>query len=846
MADEFPHLSIDPFFDVKAYTYPKPPGGSGIVLIPRDRVVHANNIIRQLSVIQQQFDLNKAEELPANLVRDDAVYVEFYSEFKFELDFDKFEQETDDSKFKLLNIKKETIVRNDEEQERYKVVVMMREGAVSNFLKKAGEYMVTNTKDRDRNDTGLPSHRALLNNIASIQLATLQSFWTDEPEIAFPNENEILWWEVWFRRTENNEQSLARVLQNVAAAGIQVGQQILEFPEHSIRLLKGSAVQLSSSLILLDNLAELRKPQQLNDFITNRNIDLASKEAWLLDLQERTQTTFNQNSVIIYLLDSGVNNQHPLISPFLPSERLYTYKEAWGTEDTWDDAGGHGTGMAGLAAFGDITEALATPGNIEILHSLLSFKIVHPDDPTDPELYGAVTEYACSTPVTDYPDNPRIYCLSITDKSRAFHGRPSTWSAAIDKITFGRAIDDEPQLMIVSGGNVNYFLAGLDARHFSHHNLLESVHDPAQSYNALTVGSYTRKDGIDQLVWPGHLPLATNGHMSPSNSTSLIWDEHWPIKPDIVMEGGNLSIQGTAISDIVPTLKPLSLDKDFNNYIFNPFGDTIGAAALAAKLAAELKTKYPQYWPETIKGLIVHSAEWTPAMLGNIDLPTATVNQKRSLLRTFGYGVPIKEKVFYSARNILTLIAQNTIQPFKTEGSKVKTNEYHLYKIPWPADVLQNELMDLDVTLKVTLSYFVDPNPGNRRYANHFSYYSHALDFRMIRPTEDIDQFKRRISASKENDVIEYSGIEEPWLLKESVRNKGAIKKDFVVSSGADLATRNMIAVYPKSGWYSSRKKLGLAETKVRYSLIISIETNEINVNIYNPVMQMIENVLTN
>jgi hypothetical protein len=231
-------------------------------------------------------------------------------------------------------------------------------------------------------------------------------------------------------------------------------------------------------------------------------------------------------------------------------------------------------------------------------------------------------------------------------------------------------------------------------------------------------------------------------------------------------------------------------------------------------------------------------------MLQGINLASATVQEKRNLLRTYGYGVPIEEKIFYSANNAVTLIAQNLIQPFHIVGSAVKTNEYHLYEIPWPIDVLQNDLTEIDVTLKVTLSYFIDPNPGNRRYANNFSYHSHALDFKMIRPTEDLDQFKRRVSSAPENQGVAYVGQEEPWSLKESVRNRGAIKKDFLISSGADLATRNMLAVYPKNGWYATRKKLGLSNTIVRYSLIVSIETADLEIDLYTPVMNLIENAL--
>jgi len=274
MAGDLPHLRIDSFYNSKAYTYPKPGGGSNIRLIDRDRVSHANKIIQDLNAIQQQFEVNNAKSLPQNIVMDDVIYVEFFSELNFELDFNKFEHEKDNANFKLLNIKKEVITHNGIEKERYKVVVMMKKGAVSVFLNKARTYMIKNTKDSQGNDTGLPSHRTLLNNIESIQLATLRSFWSDEPEIPFPAEDEVVWWEVWLRRTENNTQSVARVLQNAEAAGVQIGQQVLEFPEHTIRLVKGTAKQLSASLILLDNLAELRKPQQLNDFVTNRNIDL--------------------------------------------------------------------------------------------------------------------------------------------------------------------------------------------------------------------------------------------------------------------------------------------------------------------------------------------------------------------------------------------------------------------------------------------------------------------------------------------------------------------------------------------------------------------------------------------
>ncbi len=837
-----PHLRIDNFFTPRPYNYPTDVKVT-FKLAQRNRDTHGNLLLQQLNQIKDHFEISQEEELSQNILRDDVVYVEFYSEYSFDLKFDSLSQENSTSpKYQLLSIKKETYVINGDEQSRYRVVVMMKEGGITKFIQKVTQYLTEFSNDKEGNPTDKPRNQALLNNIATIQLATLQSFWTDEPEIPFPENEASLWWEVWFRKTDNDQARLNRVLNNLQEIGAQVGEQTLQFPEHVVMLIRASANQLSSSLVLLDNLAELRKPQEINNFVTDRNVDYNEKQEWINDLLNRTDISVEDNSVIICLLDSGVNNKHPLLNRILLDDRLYTYKESWGTNDTWP-MGGHGTSMAGLAIYGDLVEALATTERIRILHGLESFKIIHPADPSEPSIYGAVIEYATSLPIIDHPNNRRIYCMAITDESLAFKGRPSSWSAAIDKIVFGNVFEPQtPQLFILSSGNVDYLNSGVDASHYPDRNYLSSIHDPSQSYNAVAVGSYTRMDRIDQTVWNGVTALAPNGGMSPSNSTSLLWENPWPVKPDIVMEGGNLGVDNLLLRDDVHSLKPLSIDKDFLNYIFYPFGDTSGAAALASKMAAEIMAKNPALWPETIRGLMIHSAEWTDRMLNNISLATAPVAVKRELLRTFGYGVPILHKALESANNALTLIAETEIQPYRIEGSTVKYNEYHLYSIPWPVDILRDVLTDEDVILKVTLSYFIEPNPGNKRYANSYHYQSHTLDFKTIKPTEDEAAFRRRISAAVEgnDEQLEYDGASEPWSLKESVRSRGSIKKDFIFSSGADLSTRNLLAIYPKGGWYRSRKKLKKYNSKVRYSLIISLETERTEIDIYTPVFNQI------
>lgn len=804
-------------------------------IAPRNRQFHGNKIKKQLEQIKENFNLRKEIELPEYILRDDALYVIFESEWDHSLNFEQLHHNTENPKYQILNVKK----KNYGEGFRYEVALMLTEGGISHFLKKVESYLSENTKNREGKVTNTPKANELIANLETIKLATLKAFWTDEPEISFPNENESVWWEAWFRKTKINSKKLEDVKINLEVYDAEMSATIIEFPEHYVKLVKGTSQQLSESLMLLDNLAELRKPQELADLVIREDITLTEKEEWLIELEGRIEDHSNENTPLISIIDSGINNKHPLIEKFLPDERLHTWNPSWGKFDSVRN-GGHGTGMAGLALYGDLMDLISNNDTVEIKYGLESFKIFHPDVDNDPEQYGAIYIYACSNSIVENPDSIKIFCLSVTNNYYNAKGRPSSSSAAIDKIAFGSFLDsNSPQLILVSGGNVE-----LNAmREFPDQNCLTSVEDPGQAYNALTVGSYTRKDRINSSIWPGWKPLAKNGEMAPSNSTSLIWQSQWPNKPDIVMEGGNLAFINNDV-DYKNSLQLLTTHKDYNLNIFQSFGDTSASVALAARLAAELRLEYLDYWPETIRGLIIHSAEWTEAMKVGIDF--SKQNDRIKLLRTVGYGVPSLEKAKFSADNSLTLIAEKEIQPYRKEKSAVKYNEYHLYELPWPKDVLREELSENDVTLKVTLSYFIEPNPGERQYANNFRYHSHELDFKLIKPTEKLSEFKKRISAAssgtEENVDEKIRTTSELWMLRERVRSKGSAKKDFIQTSGADLSNRNILAVYPKNGWYRIRKKLGKLNSTVRYSLIVSIETSVTDIDIYSPVYNFVEN----
>src|SRR5690606_12304163 len=143
-------------------------------------------------------------------------------------------------------------------------------------------------------------------------------------------------------------------------------------------------------ILYSDKLAELRKPKEAADFFTG----LESEDAndWVQDLKNRTINRTTDDSVIVCILDTGVNRGHPLLEDFLPEDNMDSIKSEWGTADTHTH--GHGSPMAGSILYCELTDIIQDTSNIEIFHRLESIKLIHPNIPHQPELYGAVTEEA--------------------------------------------------------------------------------------------------------------------------------------------------------------------------------------------------------------------------------------------------------------------------------------------------------------------------------------------------------------------------------------------------------------------------------------------------------------------
>ena len=205
------------------------------------------------------------------------------------------------------------------------------------------------------------------------------------------------------------------------------------------------------------------------------------------------------------------------------------------------DHKGHGTLMAGLATWGDLTAALAgTPPPPE--HVLESVVLLPPMGvaATRERLWGAYTLSAVSEPEAKAPDRDRVFCMTVTAADYRDRGKPSSWSAELDILCEGRR-DAVPRLIVISGGKVpqNQW------QNYDAENDTVQVHDPGQAWNALTVGAYTDNVYFEAADFPGHTLIAPGGALSPSSTTSVTWGANWPVALKAAITRSRISIGTT-------------------------------------------------------------------------------------------------------------------------------------------------------------------------------------------------------------------------------------------------------------------------------------------------------------
>ncbi|CAG0983813.1 hypothetical protein ANRL4_02040 [Anaerolineae bacterium] len=697
--------------------------------------------------------------------------------------------------------------------------VFVPSAKLNHFPKLFNQYATQET------ETGKPKNQPLAAPIETVALVKIDDLWTDDPK-KMPGMNDVRWHELWLRWTEAK-----RFRAMLKTLGVEATETETKFFDRTVVLVKCALETLGAHPELMECIAEVRIPPVASTFF----LDLPASEqaTWVDDLIKRTNRP-DKPKATVCLLDGGVNPGHKLLKNLVRTPMAYP-----GTQ-THDVRKGHGTGMAGLILYGDLLRALASPIAVTVPHVVESVRILPHTGQNEPKDYGSITVGAVSLAEQKYPHANRVVCMPVTDRNTAYRGQPTSWSAAIDELASDALGGGKhPRLVIVSAGNLVDDAHLLKPTGYSAANETTCVHDPAQAWNALAVGASA--DRIDPAEAGWH-PIAKRGDLHPNSTTGVNFQSKWPLKPDILMPGGNHAHDGKGKAAALASLQLATTHhQPALGQQFTSFGDTSAASALAANAAAYLMAEYPNFWPETIRGLLVHSASWSKQMLSKLAAKPKK-QDIRNLVTTCGFGIGDLDRARWSASNHLTLVVQDELHPYRFSGGN-KTNDMHLHQLPWPKKVLQG-LGSAQVQMRVTLSYFVEPYPARKQYRDRYQYMSHSLNFETKAPDEKLDAFRKRVNkeAREEGDSGLHDSDANFWQLGTKARKAGSLHSDIWSGTAAELAEAGVIAVYPGGGWWRERsRKDGYYTRAARYSLLVSIYTEKQDVDLYTPVENLIK-----
>ena len=732
--------------------------------------------------------------------------------------------------------------------------VFVKHGKLSHLTNSVEDYSLVKSRT-DKTGKVIAADKAdLIANIESIGIAAVEAFWTSKHPL--PDLDVATWWEVWVRVGSESQRSRheSAVEKEAARFGMQQKEEKLKLPEHTVYLIKTTRRTLANATALLNFVSELRHPAVTAEFF----IEQAPSEQhqWATGLKSRLTLPPN-DAPAVCVLDTGVNRGHPLLADLLNESAHDTVRSEWGKDDYYKPdkdrvAITHGTQMAGLAAYGDLTPLLESSGPVSLTHWLESVKVLPRYGNNEPQNYGRITQEAISVAESNAGLRRRVFALAVTaTDSPDFteHGKPTAWSAALDSHTSGAMDDDDTKrLVCVSGGN-----AWLQNRsEYPSKNEVTSLEDPAQSWNALTVGACTAMDIVTDHnggIVPDAVCIAPRGGLSPHSATSCLWtskeSRHWPLKPDVVFEGGNVAADADGNRQERDSLCLLTTNSDIQRRLFAPFWATSAATALAAKMAAHIQAEYPEFWPETVRALMVHSAKWTPEMLRGVK--NGNKGHIAHVLRRFGHGQPDLARALASARSRATLICQDSLQPFEKADGSPRTKDMMLYRFPWPKSLLQANSA-VNVRLRATLSYFIEPNPGSRIVNSKYRYAGCNLRFAVQTATEkSLENFIARVSNAISED--ERDAYEKPddtsdgWTLGEDLRCRGSIHSDTWTGTAAQLAEMEHLIVFPVNGWWRLRAQHKKYNDRIRYSLVVTLETVGAELDIFSEISSAVAEV---
>ncbi|NOY91361.1 MAG: S8 family peptidase [Deltaproteobacteria bacterium] len=551
-----------------------------------------------------------------------------------------------------------------------------------------------------------------------------------------------------------------------------------------------------------------------------------------VDLTSHRMTPPPPGSPSVVILDSGIADGHVLLAPAVLSATSVVPGVASGV-----DVHGHGTEMAGIALHLDRVGDAVEGGVSAAPHWLQSVKIYTNESGTKNAparaAWAPMTIEAVEHAEASQEPTAQVFAMAIT--ARMENLEPTDWSQAIEQLGWN---EGRGRLICISAGRADSHDADL-IRNYPHLNLVQPIEDPAQAWNALTIGACTWRTQMPPAkLLKEYAPVAPAGGASPHTPARPVKADRVPNKPEVVFEGGNVAFDGALPDPGVGTLTSLTTGHRSDRPLASMWG-TSEATARAAHLGARVWAADPSLRPATVRGLIVHAASWTPEMWQQFE----GIDDRLAIC---GYGAPEFAFATACARDRATVIVEDSmpngviVQKPKKEPPKRKTTSptepklerrAKFFRFPVDEELLLDH-GDLDVELRVTLSYLPEVHTFRRR-----SFRGLDLRWDMQGPAETEDAFRWRVNKKIREQFKLKKRKGFPWTIGPKRRQRGTVQSDRWTGKASLLAGSKLFAVMPVIGWWDERKEF--QERAQPFSLIVSVVAAGLDV--YTPISVALE-----
>ncbi|MDO8416928.1 MAG: S8 family peptidase [Agitococcus sp.] len=428
----------------------------------------------------------------------------------------------------------------------------------------------------------------------------------------------------------------------------------------------------------------------------------------------------------LVVLDSGINSGHPVLAPAMGDSQGFADHRRIATDDS-----GHGTFVAGIALYGDVTARIQQGAFIPELR-IMSGRVFNDDNQDQTKFVEKSVIEAVRYFHSTY--QCRVFNLSYGDRNKIYDGRHVRGLAyTLDCLT--RELD---VLFIVPTGNllaeevVDYPTGLLN----SNCRLL----DPATSLNAITVGGLAHTErSFDAQRHPLRIeetPFARVGQPSPITRSGFSIGN--AIKPDLVEAAGNLARMRTQGHIRSRSLGVVSLNADFADN--RPFREEIGTSFAAPRIAhwaAKLANRFATNSVNLVRAILASHARWPLPTIQLLN-PGNTEEGKESLLRIAGYGQLDENAVLDSIEQVVTLYAEDLIH----------NDRSHFYELPIPDEVWSTGRRERQVSIALAYSPEVKTTRMEYRHCK--------LSFTLIR-ADSLEQVATAFTRGRVNGMSELS-----------------------------------------------------------------------------------------